>query len=173
MNASRCPECREEVSEGIESCPYCGAAFPTKIKSKRFGFEWKSSKVFYGYPLVHIAFGRDSERRLRVAKGVIAIGQFGVGLITFAQFGVGILFGFGQFVLGVTAVAQIAISLLFGVGQIATGYVAIGQVALGFYALCQNGFAKHLWTPEFRDTEAVEMFHHLYGKLRHFLHFSD
>ena len=173
MSPSRCPECGEEVSEGIERCPYCGASLPAGGRSKSPGFEWKSSKTFYGYPLVHIAFGRDAERRLRIARGVIAIGQFGVGLITFAQFGIGILFGFGQVVIGFTAVAQVAISLLFGVGQFATGYVAIGQLALGFYALCQVGFAKYLWTPEIRDAEAFDFFYRLWAELRNFLRLSN
>jgi len=124
MGFSRCRECQEKVSTEAKSCPYCGVPFPVKTESKGFGFEWKSGKTFCGYPLVHIAFGRDEHNRLKVAKGIVAIGQFGVGLITFAQFGIGILFGFGQFILGITAVAQIAISLLFGVGQFATGYIA-------------------------------------------------
>ncbi len=169
MDVFRCPECQEEVSAGAKSCPYCGASFSAKKQSKGFGFEWKSSKTFYGYPLVHIAFGRDERNRLKVAKGIVAIGQFGVGLITFAQFGIGILFAFGQFVLGFTTVAQIAISVLFGVGQLATGYIAIGQVAFGFYALCQTGVAKYIWTPERKDVEAVEVFYELYRKLKDFL----
>jgi hypothetical protein len=173
MIITRCPECKGEISTAAERCPYCGSSLPAEGRSKGPGFEWRSSKTFYGYPLIHIAFGRDAERRLRIAKGVIAIGQFGVGLITFAQFGIGILFGFGQFVLGITAVGQIAISLLFGVGQVATGYVAIGQLALGFYALCQVGFAKYLWTPQIRDVEAVDFFYRLCEKLRDFLRLSN
>jgi DNA-directed RNA polymerase subunit RPC12/RpoP len=172
MSVFKCPECHEEISTEAERCPYCGASFPSKTKSKGFGFEWQSSKTFYGYPLVNIAFGRDAENRLRVAKGIVAIGQFGIGLITFAQFGIGILFGFGQFIIGFTAIAQIAVSAFFAIGQIATGYIAIGQVAFGFYALCQTGFAKYLWIPEKRDAEAVEIFYQLYGKIKDFLHLS-
>ena len=95
-----------------------------------YGFEWKSARTCCGYPLVHVALGRDSLGRLRVAKGVIAIGQFAVGLITVAQFGVGVVFGFGQFILGFTALARFAFAALLGVGQIATGYAAVGQMVL-------------------------------------------
>lgn len=168
MAFPRCSECGAEISEGIYSCPYCGASLPARGRSKAHGFEWKSSKTFYGYPLIHIAVGRDEGGKLRVAKGIVAIGQFAIGLIVFAQFGIGILFGFGQFILGFTAVAQIAISILFGVGQLATGYLAIGQIALGFYGLCQIGFAKHLWTPEIKDAEAIKMFYQLFDKLKQF-----
>ncbi len=169
MNIFRCPECGQEVSTEAGRCPYCGEFLPARTKSRGSGFEWKSKETFYGYPLVHIAFGRDEQNKLRVAKGVVAIGQFGVGLITFAQFGVGILFGFGQLIFGITAVAQVAISILFGAGQLAIGYYAIGQIAIGFYALCQTGFAKYIWTPEIRDAEAVEFFCQLYEKLKHLL----
>ena len=169
MGIFRCPECREEINAESASCPYCGASFSARKQLKGSGFEWKSGKTFYGYPLVHIAFGRDERNRVKVAKGIVAIGQFGIGLITFAQFGIGFLFAFGQFVLGFTAVAQIAISVLFGIGQFATGYIAIGQVVFGFYALCQTGFAKYLWTPEVRDVEAVVFFCRLCERLRAFL----
>jgi hypothetical protein len=108
-----------------------------------------------------VAFGRDARGKYRVAKGVIAIGQFAVGLITIAQFGVGLLFGFGQFIAGFTALAQIAITVYFGVGQIATGYVAVGQIVLAHYGLAQLGWAAHLWSMDRRDPEAVEYFRQL------------
>lgn len=172
MDFFRCPECGQEISAEDKICPYCRAFLPVRTKSRGHGFEWKSKGTFYGYPLVHIAFGRDEQNKLRVAKGIVAIGQFGLGLITFAQFGVGILFGFGQLIFGITAVAQVAISILFGAGQLAIGYFAIGQIAIGFYAFCQTGFAKYIWTPERRDAEAFEFFCQLYEKLKQFVGIS-
>jgi len=117
---------------------------------------------------MHIAFGRDAQGKLRIAKGIIAIGQFAVGVITIAQFGVGILFGFGQFIFGLTAVAQFAVAVIFGLGQFATGYIAIGQFALAYYALAQVGFAKYLWSTGRKDVEAVDFFYQLAEKLRLF-----
>jgi predicted RNA-binding Zn-ribbon protein involved in translation (DUF1610 family) len=169
MNMYRCPECGNEISTEAKNCPNCGAPNLLRIKQKGSGFEWKSSQTFYGYPLIHIAFGRDETHKLRVARGIIAIGQFGIGLITFAQFGVGILFGFGQVIIGVTAIAQCAISVLFGIGQLSTGYIAIGQISLGFYALCQVGVAKHILTPKIKDPEAIEFFRQLYERIRQFI----
>ena len=52
--------------------------------------DWKSRATVLDYPFVHIVFGRDVQGRLWVARGVIAIGQFAVGLITVAQFGLGL-----------------------------------------------------------------------------------
>lgn len=171
MALTYCRECQQQISTQAQTCPHCGIRFPAREMGTGTGYEWKSRYTIYGYPLVHIAFGRDARRRLRVAKGVIAIGQFGIGLVTFAQFGVGILFGFGQCILGLTAIAQCAITPLFGAGQFATGYVAIGQFALGYYALAQFGFAGHLWSVATKDPEALEFFTRLLDEARKILPF--
>jgi hypothetical protein len=146
------------VSTEAFTCPQCGAPRPTEAAWTGTGFEWKSARTYAGYPLVHIAFGRDSRGKRRVAKGVIAIGQFAVGLITVAQFGVGVLFGFGQFIFGFTTIAQFAVGLAVGIGQFATGYAAVGQFVLAYYGLAQLGLAKFLWSSGHRDPEAVNFF---------------
>ena len=158
MALSPCRECGADVSAQARVCPLCGAPFPARQDWNGTGFDWKSEATFYGYPLVHVAFGRDKSGKRRVAKGVIASGQYAVGLITVAQFGVGVLFGFGQFILGFTAVAQFAGGCLFGLGQIAVGYVAIGQFAVGYYALCQLGVAEYIWSTTQQDPQAVNFF---------------
>ncbi len=122
----RCRECQHEVSTTALACPHCGAPDPSRKAWRGWGIEWKSKTAICGYPLVHVAFGRDAEGRLRVAKGFIAIGQFAIGVVTIAQFGVGMLFGFGQFIIGLNAVAQFAFAAVVGLGQFATGYLAIG-----------------------------------------------
>ncbi len=168
MPLTQCRECQKEISTEAQACPHCGVPFPARKAWRGKGFEWRTRQEFYGYPLIHVAFGRDEHNRLRVAKGVIAIGQFAIGLVTIAQFGVGVLFGLGQFMLGLTAIAQFAITGLFGLGQFATGYIAIGQVALGYYALCQAGFAEHLWSQAIKDQEAVEFFRALLDNVKNF-----
>ena len=129
------------------------------------GFEWKSRLTVYGWPLVHIAYGREAGGKIRVAKGVIAIGQFGIGLFTIAQIGVGFLFGFGQVMVGLTAVAQVAVTVLFGIGQFASGVVAVGQLVLAFYGLGQVGLAAHLWSMGAKDPEAARFFTALAAKI--------
>jgi len=158
----QCPDCGREISPRAPACPHCGAPRPETAAYRRmakpdWGFEYRTEAEIFSIPLVHVAVGRK-DGRLRVAKGVIAVGQFGIGLITVAQFGIGILFGFGQFLIGLTAVAQFAAAVLFGVGQFATGYVVVGQFAIGTYALGQAAFAKYAWTAGRRDAEAVELF---------------
>jgi hypothetical protein len=136
-----CRSCRREVSTEAQVCPHCGAPFPAHQAWQGWGYEWKSEKQMFGMPLVHIAFGRDEKGKMRVAKGVVAIGQFGYGGIVIAQFGAAAVLGIGQFVvaplalgqfaLGLIAAGQFGIGLLFGAGMIATGAIARGMVTLG------------------------------------------
>jgi hypothetical protein len=156
--ALTCSECGAEVSDQAPVCLRCGAPQAAAPSTPGFGFEWKSARTYGGYPLVHIAFGKDSRGKWRVARGIVAIGQFALGLVTVAQFGVGLLFGFGQFLIGGVVLAQIAGGLVLGVGQVATGYVAIGQVVLAYYGLGQIGLGEFLWTISRRDGEAVSFF---------------
>jgi hypothetical protein len=158
MTLQACRECGNEVSDAAVSCPRCGAPRPAIRDWTGTGFEWKSRATIFGIPLIHIAFGRNSSGRLRVAKGVIAVGQFAVGLFTVAQFGIGIIFGFGQFMIGLTALAQFAGGILIGVGQVATGVVTAGQFVVGIYGLAQAGWARYMWSPTRVDMEAVALY---------------
>ncbi|MBN2103700.1 hypothetical protein JW835_06630 [bacterium] len=161
MNLVPCRECRHSVSRNARSCPECGAPFPARQIWNGWGFEWKSRTTYFGYPLIHVAFGRDARGKLRVAKGIIAVGQFAIGMITVAQFGIGFIFGLGQFILAFTAIAQFAGALYFALGQFAIAYAAVGQIAVGYFARCQIGFAKYLWSMTRQDPEAVHFFRNL------------
>lgn len=176
MALIQCPECRERISEHALACPRCGnpmkpvAQVPSMNRIFWFGYEWKSRKELFGWPLVHIAIGRDrATGRILVAKGIIAVGQFGIGVFTIAQFGIGLLFGFGQFIGGPIAVAQFALGLFLGLGQFATGVTAIGQIAFGKYVLAQAGFGKYVWSVKVKDPEAIEYFMGLWYSVKRFL----
>ncbi len=160
----KCARCHREIAEDITDCPYCGQLIGKDFGTDS-GFEWRSGLEIFGFPLIHIAVGRDANGKLRVAKGIIAIGQFAIGLITIAQFGVGLIFGLGQFMVGLVTIAQFAIGIFFVLGQFAIGYVVIGQVAFGWYALCQFGFAEHIWSTKIKDPEAIEFFRHLLERI--------
>ena len=137
-----CRTCKKEVSQEALSCPHCGAPFPARAQWRGRGYEWKSKTHVFGVPLVHVAVGRNEKGKLRVAKGIVAIGQFGIGAITIAQFGIAGIFGIGQFMLapiavgqfafGLLAAGQFGIGLLAGAGQFATGWLkAIGMITFG------------------------------------------
>ncbi len=79
MALIKCRECQAQVSTEAFACPHCGAPLQAMPRWPNSGFEWKSSATILGYPLVHVAIGRKPEGKLRVAKGIIAIGNSGWG----------------------------------------------------------------------------------------------
>ncbi len=129
-----CRECRREVSEQALSCPNCGAPYPGREKWDGWGFEYKSKVIIFGLPLIHISFKYRPNRVPVVAKGIIAIGQFGCGIINISQFGIGI-FSLSQFTVSVFAIAQFAVAYWliaqFGL-YIHKGQ---GQIVKGFHEL--------------------------------------
>ncbi len=165
-----CPECQQPVSDTAPVCVHCGYGLRPAARRgwrRAWGFEWRTKAELFGWPLIHVAIGRDPQTlKLRVARGVIAVGQFAVGLVTVAQFGVGLLFGFGQFVLGTVVVAQFAGGVVFGLGQFATGYVAIGQMAVGEYARAQAAWGRYVWTKMRQDPQAVAFFGRLWDGVK-------
>jgi RNA polymerase subunit RPABC4/transcription elongation factor Spt4 len=104
-----CRECRHQVSEQAFACPQCGAPFPAREKWNGFGFEYKSEASIAGWPLLHISFKYRADRRPVVARGIIAIGQFGYGVVCIAQFGVGLV-SIAQFTVAGFALAQFAVA---------------------------------------------------------------
>jgi len=119
-----CRECQREVSEQALACPQCGAPYPARASWDGWGYEYKSQVTIAGLPLVHISFKYRPNRAPVVARGIIAIGQFGCGVVCISQFGVGALC-VSQFTVAGLALAQFgaAYSLIaqFGV------YVAEGH----------------------------------------------
>ena len=161
MPLAACRECGGQVSLQAVACPHCGAPYPSRPDWRGFGVDWRTKASLGGYPLVHVAFGRDASGRRRVARGVVAVGQWAVGVVTIAQFGIAYVIGVGQFVLGPIVVAQFALALVLGLGQFATGVIAIGQVAAGWYVFALWGAGHHVWTATVQDPQAVAFFRRL------------
>src|SRR5262245_41934814 len=104
-----CRECGHQVSEQAMACPQCGAPYPAREKWDGWGFEYRSKITLLGLPLVHISLKYRPNRAPVVARGIIAIGQFGCGLITISQFGIGVA-SISQFTGGGFALAQFGIA---------------------------------------------------------------
>ena len=79
------------------------------------GFEWRTKASIFGFPLICIAFGRDPDGRIRIAKGFLAVGQFAYGGIVIAQFGAGIL-TLSQFAVGLARLRSIGPGASSGIG---------------------------------------------------------
>jgi hypothetical protein len=96
------------------------------------GFEYRSSAVIGGWPLVHVCAGVDPvTMRPRVAKGVIALGNIAIGGIAVGGLACGLL-TLGGLSLGLLlAIGGAALGLGVSVGGFAVGSVAVGGAAVG------------------------------------------
>jgi hypothetical protein len=105
------------------------------------GQDRRSAAEVLGWPLWHIATGRDPlTGRWRLARGWYARGQHAQGLMAVGQKAQGWL-AIGQLAYGLVAVGQLGIGLVASVGQLALGgllavaqllvaLIGVGQVAL-------------------------------------------
>ena len=88
-------------------------------------YEYKSKRTLFGLPLVHINMGFG----LRVAKGIIAIGNISIGVLSIGGLALGLI-SFGGLALGLLLVLAGV-----GVGAVAFGGLAVGALAVGGLAL--------------------------------------
>ena len=88
-------------------------------------YEYKSKRTLFGLPLVHINMGFG----LRVARGIIAVGNISIGVLSVGGLALG-LFSFGGLALGLLLVLAGV-----GVGTVALGGLAVGVLAVGGFAL--------------------------------------
>jgi len=124
----QCRECNHYVSKDAVLCPNCGAQYPA-MESPGWGFEYKSEATVMDIPLLHISFKYRTNGVPVPARGIIAIGQFGLGVINISQFGIG-LFSLAQFTIAGYAIAQIGVA-----------YELIAQIGI----FVNKGFGQLVW----------------------------
>ena len=94
------------------------------------GYEYKSKRLVFGLPLVHVNIGWGFKR----AKGVIAIGNIATGIVSVGLLSRGMI-ALGLCNIGLLSFGPVSIGLLFAAGALAVGAVAMGAVALGIVAV--------------------------------------
>ena len=93
-------------------------------------FEYKSSRVMFGLPLVHINIGFG----LRKAKGILAIGNIATGFLSIGLFAKGLL-SIGLLSIGLIGVGCLSLGLLLAVGALSIGTFSVGAIAFGILTL--------------------------------------
>ncbi|MBN1510249.1 MAG: hypothetical protein JW955_25605 [Sedimentisphaerales bacterium] len=157
MSLVHCPECDREISDRAIMCPHCGYSMGAVC-----GYEYRSEREVLGLPLVHVVAGRGIDPatgRVRIAKGVVAVGPIAVGGLTFGGVSCGLL-SFGGLSVGLIALGGAAIGILLALGGLAIGLVAIGGGAIGYYALGGGAWGVHAVGGNAQDPNAVEFFQH-------------
>ncbi len=100
------------------------------------GYEYKSQSTLFGLPLVHVNLTRNYRPRgagVRVAKGILAIGDVSIGVVSMGGVALGGIC-FGGVSLGLFSFAGLAIGLLLAIGGGAVGMFALGGLAVGLYS---------------------------------------
>ncbi len=121
MTLSLCRECKGNVSINAASCPHCGAPKPTAKRAASWGREYRSKTTVFGIPLFHFAYGVDENGKMRIAKGIVAVGPWAVGVVTLGCFSIGLI-GASTFQLGLVAAGVVAMSPLLAVGSVVGGF---------------------------------------------------
>jgi tRNA A-37 threonylcarbamoyl transferase component Bud32 len=124
------------------------------LQKRRREYEFRSTATVFGLPLVHIAFSRDPEgKKMRLASGVIAIGDAAIGGVAVGGFSFGGI-AFGGISVGLMSFGGIVLGLFTALGGIGFGGFAAGGVAFGLVAA--QG-ALHLAPKELLETELASV----------------
>ncbi|MCE5184906.1 MAG: zinc ribbon domain-containing protein [Planctomycetaceae bacterium] len=145
MSLIACPECENQISDRAVMCPMCG--YSSRGGTGAFYcFEYVSKRKLLGLPLLHIVLGPaidPATGKLRIAKGIVAIGGIAYGVFAVGGAAVGLL-SFGGLSAGLLgAFGGVSVSAGCAVGGLAIGSVAIGGFAFGYYALGGGAFGIH------------------------------
>ena len=115
----------------------------------RTDFEYKSERTLFGLPLVHIASSRDPKgKRMRLACGVIAIGDVAVGGVALGGMSFGLI-TIGGISVGLLGIGGLALGLLSAIGGVAIGGFAVGGLAIGLTSL--GALPVRFYLPTARD----------------------
>lgn len=154
MALTKCPECQREISDRAMMCPHCG--YP--LRGSPFAYEYRSRREVFGLPLVHIVRGvgfDPATGKLRIAKGIIAIGPIAVGGLAFGGSALGIL-SFGGAAVGLVAFGGAAVGAGLAIGGLAIGTMAVGGAAIGYYALGGGAWGVHALGGNVQDPNMLE-----------------
>ncbi len=156
MPLLKCPDCNNDISGKAVICPHCGAAG----RGFFWAFEYRSKKMLFGLPLVHIVWGpafNPITGKMRIAKGIIAIGGIAVGVLAMGGLAFGVI-ALGGAAVGLAALGGAALGIILAIGGFAVGFVALGGAAIGYYAVGGGAWGIHTLSGNAGDTRVLEFF---------------
>ena len=116
----------EEVGE--RDIPFEPSRKPSGVRSYGAFYEYVSPVKVFGLPLIHVRYGLGP----RLAKGIIAIGNFSVGVVAIGGGSIGLM-----------SLGGVSVGMLFALGGMSLGLVALGGLAVGGFAV--GGCAIGQW----------------------------
>jgi tRNA A-37 threonylcarbamoyl transferase component Bud32 len=132
------------------------------------GVDYRSKATLFGLPWLHVTSGIDPQTgQVRVAKGIIAIGDRAKGVVAFGGAAMGGfafgglaigVFAFGGCAIGLVAFGGMAIALLAAVGGGAIAPIAMGGGAIGYLAFGGAAIGAHVLDGVTKDPLARQFF---------------
>lgn len=162
MALLKCPDCNNDISDKAVICPHCGAAGQGFFRA----FEYRSKKMLFGLPLVNIVWGpafNPVTGRMRIAKGIIAIGGVAVGGLAIGGLAFGVI-ALGGAAIGLAALGGAALGIILAIGGFAVGFVALGGAAIGYYAVGGGAWGAHALSGNINKTKLLEFFKTHFGR---------
>lgn len=162
MALIKCPDCNNDISDKAVICPHCGAVGQGFFRV----LEYRSEKMLFGLPLVHIVWGpafNPVTGRMRIAKGIIAIGGVAVGGLAIGGLAFGVI-ALGGLAVGLAALGGAALGIILAAGGLAVGFVALGGAAIGYYAVGGGAWGVHALGGNARDPQLLEFLKTHFGR---------
>lgn len=89
------------------------------------GWEYESETKIFGLPLIHVV-----SNRMKIAKGIIAIGPISIGVVSLGAVSVGV-FSLGGIAMGLWAFGGLSLGLFMAIGGMAIAYdLAVGGLSV-------------------------------------------
>jgi predicted RNA-binding Zn-ribbon protein involved in translation (DUF1610 family) len=133
-----CGACGHQLTGLVDSskCPECGRPIVEVLtRAGKMGKRYRSKTMFFGLPLVSIAFGGTHDEPVGNARGVFAFGDNAKGIVAVGGKAKGVV-AVGGTAYGLFAIGGIAIGLItawggVGIGAIASGGLVISLIGFG------------------------------------------
>lgn len=132
------------------------ATGPIPVKAENWNelnYEYRSPIQWRGWPLLHVAFGKDEATgKMKHARGIVAIGGIATGglalgnvargIVSFGVLSVGVISG-GVLCIGLLTFGVLGLALLCATGVMSCAPYSFGVTTLGYVSAGVNAYGLH------------------------------